>query len=36
VDNLVVPAPGHWEIEVAILVSEFDLVRLKDAIDIYE
>jgi copper transport protein len=34
VDDLTVPIPGHWDIDVAILVSEFELVRLRDAVDI--
>jgi copper transport protein len=34
VDNLVVPVPGRWNVEVAILISDFDLVRLRDTIDI--
>jgi copper transport protein len=34
VDGLVVPIPGHWTVDVAILVSEFDLVRLRDTVEI--
>lgn len=34
VDGLVIPVPGRWDVEVAILVSDFDLVRVRDAIDI--
>jgi copper transport protein len=34
VRDLVLPVAGRWDIEVAILVSDFDLVRLRDKIDI--
>jgi copper transport protein len=34
VDGLVIPAAGRWNIEVAILISEFELVRLHETIDI--
>jgi copper transport protein len=34
VDDLVVPVAGRWDIEVAILASEFDLVRINETIDI--
>jgi len=34
VDHLVIPVAGRWDVEVAILVSDFDLVRLRDTIDI--
>jgi copper transport protein len=34
VDDLVIPVPGRWNVEVAILISDFDLVRLRDTIDI--
>ena len=34
VDDLVVPVAGRWDVEVAILISDFDLVRLRDTIDI--
>lgn len=34
VDDLTIPIAGRWDIEVAILVSEFELVRLKETIDI--
>jgi copper transport protein len=34
VDNLVIPIPGRWNVEVAILISDFDLVRLRDMIEI--
>jgi copper transport protein len=34
VDGLVVPISGHWTVDVAILVSEFDLVRLRDTVEI--
>ena len=34
VDDLVLPAPGHWQAQVAILVSDFELVRLTEAIEI--
>jgi copper transport protein len=34
VDDLVIPVPGRWDIEVAILISDFDLVRLRETVDI--
>lgn len=34
VDNLVIPVPGRWDVEVAILISDFDLVRIRETIDI--
>jgi len=34
VDDLTVPIAGHWSVDVAILISEFELVRLRDAVDI--
>jgi copper transport protein len=34
VDGLTVPVPGHWDVDVAILLSEFELVHLRDAVDI--
>jgi copper transport protein len=34
VDNLVIPTGGSWNVEVTILISEFDLIRLHDKIDI--
>ena len=30
VADFVIPAPGRWNVEVAILISDFDLVRLQD------
>lgn len=34
VDGLVVPVAGRWNIEVGVLISDFDLVRLRETIDI--
>jgi copper transport protein len=34
VDDLIIPLAGRWDVEVAILVSEFELVRLTETIDI--
>jgi copper transport protein len=34
VDDLTIPVAGRWDVEVAILVSEFELVRLKETVDI--
>jgi copper transport protein len=34
VDHLTVPTPGRWNVDVAILVSEFDLIRLRETVEI--
>jgi copper transport protein len=34
VGNLVIPVAGRWNIEVAILISDFEEVRLRETIDI--
>ena len=34
VDGLTIPQPGRWSVEVAILVSDFELVRLEGSVEI--
>ncbi len=34
VESLTIPAPGQWNVELAVLVSEFDLIRLKETVEI--
>ena len=32
VEDLALPVPGHWEVELAILISDFELRRIKAAV----
>lgn len=34
VDNLVLPAPGIWSVRIDVLISDFDMARLEEKIDI--
>ena len=36
VNDLVIPVAGRWSIEIALLVSEFELVRLKETVEIHQ
>lgn len=34
VDGLVLPAPGTWDVRIDLLISDFDIARLSEKIDI--
>ena len=34
IDDLTIPVPGRWTVQIAILVSDFDLVRLESTLDV--
>jgi copper transport protein len=33
-DGLVIPAPGRWGVQIAIVISDFELIRLQGTVDI--